>query len=94
MAKKDEKTVTLTLAYPSALLAARLAVVKIVPKAVVTADAKAFDAKPIGTGPWKLTDNGATSKQVTFERNDAYTCLLYTSPSPRDRTRYRMPSSA
>ena len=24
----------------------------------------------------------------------AYTCLLYTSPSPRDRTRYRMPSSA
>ena len=23
-----------------------------------------------------------------------YTCLLYTSPSPRDRTRYRMPSSA
>ena len=25
---------------------------------------------------------------------DAYTCLLYTSPSPRDRTRSRMPSSA
>jgi len=24
----------------------------------------------------------------------AYSCLLYTSPSPRDRTRYRMPSSA
>ena len=23
-----------------------------------------------------------------------YGCLLYTSPSPRDRTRYRMPSSA
>ena len=28
------------------------------------------------------------------EGNDAYTCLLYTSPSPRDRTRSRMPSSA
>ena len=27
-------------------------------------------------------------------RNDAQTCLLYTSPSPRDRTRSRMPSSA
>ena len=27
---------------------------------------------------------------VTFLR----TCLLYTSPSPRDRTRSRMPSSA
>ena len=25
---------------------------------------------------------------------DACTCLLYTSPSPRDRTRSRMPSSA
>ena len=24
----------------------------------------------------------------------AYSCLLYTSPSPRDRTRDRMPSSA
>ena len=24
----------------------------------------------------------------------AFTCLLYTSPSPRDRTRSRMPSSA
>ena len=27
----------------------------------------------------------------TFEGN--WVCLLYTSPSPRDRTRYRMPSS-
>ena len=26
--------------------------------------------------------------------NNPYTCLLYTSPSPRDRTRSRMPSSA
>ena len=25
---------------------------------------------------------------------DSGTCLLYTSPSPRDRTRSRMPSSA
>ena len=27
-------------------------------------------------------------------RHSEYTCLLYTSPSPRDRTRSRMPSSA
>ena len=27
-------------------------------------------------------------------KEDDYSCLLYTSPSPRDRTRYRMPSSA
>ena len=26
--------------------------------------------------------------------NEGKTCLLYTSPSPRDRTRYRMPSFA
>ena len=26
--------------------------------------------------------------------NGTYSCLLYTSPSPRDRTRSRMPSSA
>ena len=29
-----------------------------------------------------------------FEIGASYTCLLYTSPSPRDRTRSRMPSSA
>ena len=28
------------------------------------------------------------------EDTNVYTCLLYTSPSPRDRTRSRMPSSA
>jgi len=42
-----------------------------------------------------------TSGNTTWEQtiggsgyDDAYTCLLYTSPSPRDRTRSRMPSSA
>ena len=31
---------------------------------------------------------------VTKAGQYAYRCLLYTSPSPRDRTRSRMPSSA
>ena len=31
---------------------------------------------------------------VSFDLNSLYPCLLYTSPSPRDRTRSRMPSSA
>ena len=31
---------------------------------------------------------------VTRRETVARTCLLYTSPSPRDRTRSRMPSSA
>ena len=30
----------------------------------------------------------------TPNRVERYGCLLYTSPSPRDRTRSRMPSSA
>ena len=29
-----------------------------------------------------------------FDSAMSFTCLLYTSPSPRDRTRSRMPSSA
>ena len=34
-------------------------------------------------------------KDETVKRDtEIYTCLLYTSPSPRDRTRSRMPSSA
>ena len=36
--------------------------------------------------------NGCISGDLTFENNQI--CLLYTSPSPRDRTRSRMPSSA
>ena len=30
----------------------------------------------------------------TIEYDDAYSCLLYTSPSPRDGLLSRMPSSA
>ena len=33
-------------------------------------------------------------KRITNKKQKAYICLLYTSPSPRDRTRSRMPSSA
>ena len=35
-----------------------------------------------------------TLKQLADELGIARSCLLYTSPSPRDRTRSRMPSSA
>ena len=37
---------------------------------------------------------GAWCKEGDFVITRPYTCLLYTSPSPRDRTRSRMPSSA
>ena len=39
-----------------------------------------------------MGDDSATG--VVFTRNGHNGCLLYTSPSPRDRTRSRMPSSA
>ena len=32
--------------------------------------------------------------KADFSQADDWDCLLYTSPSPRDRTRSRMPSSA
>ena len=37
---------------------------------------------------------GVGIKCATITPDEARVCLLYTSPSPRDRTRSRMPSSA
>lgn len=73
MSKKDDKTVTIALKYPFSLINERLAVVKIVPQAAASADAKAFDANPVGTGPYQMTDNGAASKSIVFQRFDGYT---------------------
>ena len=33
-------------------------------------------------------------QEILYKAAEAYTCLLYTSPSPRDRSLARMPSSA
>ncbi len=71
--KKDDKTVTVKLKYPFSLVAERLSVVKVVPKAAVEADAKAFDLNPIGTGPYKMTDNSAASQKLVFEKFADYT---------------------
>ena len=40
----------------------------------------------------RLFDPTSLSSDISI--NKANICLLYTSPSPRDRTRSRMPSSA
>ena len=69
---KDGTTVTLKLKYAFSLVAERISTVKIVPKAMVEADAKAFDMSPLGTGPYTMTDNGAASQKIVFERNDNY----------------------
>ena len=58
-----------------------------------------------GLGLWALlTLSGCATRQISgqvIDRNGqpldrvlVKVCLLYTSPSPRDRTRSRMPSSA
>ena len=38
--------------------------------------------------------NFVERKEVVRFLKDEYSCLLYTSPSPRDRQKSRMPSSA
>ena len=48
---------------------------------------------PIAEGPIiQRAHDRAIRKKVSLE--DIFTCLLYTSPSPRDRSSSRMPSSA
>ena len=42
----------------------------------------------------KISESSETSVILGSEGEKAAGCLLYTSPSPRDRTRSRMPSSA
>ena len=44
-------------------------------------------------GIWQSVVKSERGTQARF-LGTAWTCLLYTSPSPRDRTRSRMPSSA
>ena len=73
-------------------------------KNLILGGIRAFEM--VDDGAWR---RGAASAGETFEltcedvergarerggKTMAETCLLYTSPSPRDRTRSRMPSSA
>eukprot|EP00831_Metopus_contortus_P014454 TRINITY_DN15984_c0_g2_i1.p2 TRINITY_DN15984_c0_g2~~TRINITY_DN15984_c0_g2_i1.p2 ORF type:complete len:100 (+),score=33.04 TRINITY_DN15984_c0_g2_i1:89-388(+) len=43
---------------------------------------------------WSLVEVYSTSPSNTFRYSKLNTCLLYTSPSPRDLSTSRMPSSA
>ena len=43
---------------------------------------------------WASTASDPKYGILPFILTSVYGCLLYTSPSPRDRTRSRMPSSA
>ena len=52
---------------------------------VWSAQTQIHTANPLGKVPCLIMEGG----EAVFD-----SCLLYTSPSPRDRTRSRMPSSA
>ena len=54
-----------------------------------------WDGYPGGLG-YNLCENWENPKKVTdaIKLGDASNCLLYTSPSPRDLSTSRMPSSA
>ena len=41
-----------------------------------------------------LSETGSDGILIGGTTGESPTCLLYTSPSPRDRQKYRMPSSA
>ena len=43
---------------------------------------------------WGDTVGGGWCERLRKDWSKFHDCLLYTSPSPRDRTRSRMPSSA
>src|SRR5664280_1839745 len=48
----------------------------------------------LGLGCFRRVVTGYVQLGVDKRSETCNTCLLYTSPSPRDRTRNRMPSSA
>ena len=52
-----------------------------------------YDVKVISV-KGQLSDHYNPQKKTVNLSQSVYNCLLYTSPSPRDRTRSRMPSSA
>ncbi len=66
MKKVDDKVVEFKLKYPFALFKERLTIVKIVPKAVVEAGQAAFDANPVGTGPYKFV-SATKDDRIVFE---------------------------
>lgn len=70
--KVDDHTVKITATTPSAMVPETLALMSfIVPKAAHSADPAAFEAKPIGSGPYKFVSRGADGT-VTLEANADY----------------------
>lgn len=67
----DDKTVEFKLKYPFALFIQRLTIVKIVPKHIVEQGQSAFDANPIGSGPYKFV-SATKDDRIVFAAHSAY----------------------
>ena len=61
---------------------------------ITTGEYKALQYVMVDQKEWITNAIQNRARTATLEIQNIYTCLLYTSPSPRDRTRSRMPSSA
>ena len=68
----DENTVQFNLDYEFSLVPERLSVVKVVPEELVESDYDAFNALPVGTGPYEIT-SATPDDVITFDRFDDYT---------------------
>ena len=61
----------------------------------VTQEFSGFDGQPITLmGPWVEAPDYPDFTYLSTAPPQTHPCLLYTSPSPRDRQKSRMPSSA
>lgn len=69
--KADDKTVEFKLKYPVPFFKERLSIVKIVPEHVVAKGASAFDAAPVGSGPYKFV-SATKDDRIEFAKYDAY----------------------
>ncbi len=67
----DGSTVEFKLKYPFALFPSRISVVRIVPKKIAGADAKSFDARPVGSGPYKFV-SAVREDKIVMEAYDKY----------------------
>ncbi|WP_029145546.1 ABC transporter substrate-binding protein [Microbacterium luticocti] len=69
--KVDDSTVKITTKYPFSLFNERLAVVKVVPKALVEKNAEDFGAHPVGSGPYTL-ESAVPDDSLVFKKNPNY----------------------
>lgn len=69
--KVDERTVEFVLKYDLPLFRERLSIVKIVPKHVAEKNQAAFDAHPVGSGPFRFV-SATKDDRIEFARFDGY----------------------